>query len=59
MYCAGALVTTQTLNITAAKQLWVVGTLQFPGNPGACTFTPAPLVPLSSPQPNPIPAVAL
>lgn len=40
VYCAGSLVTTQTRTMSTAKQLWVVGTLQFPGNPGACTFTP-------------------
>lgn len=41
LYCGGSLVTTQTRTMTTAKQLWNVGTVQFPGVGGQpCTFTP-------------------
>lgn len=41
LYCGGSLVTTETRTMTTAKQLWVVGTVQFPGVGGQpCTFTP-------------------
>lgn len=41
LYCGGSLITTQTRTMSTSKQLWIVGTVQFPGVGGQpCTFTP-------------------
>jgi hypothetical protein len=39
IYCAGALKQQLTKAFTTNRQMWIVGTVAFPG-PGGCTFTP-------------------
>ncbi|MBS1151268.1 MAG: hypothetical protein H6Q89_2966, partial [Myxococcaceae bacterium] len=38
IYCAGALKQTLIRAFSTNRQMWIVGTVAFPG-PGGCTFT--------------------
>jgi hypothetical protein len=41
IYCAGALKTTLTRNFNTAKEMWVLGTVNFAGSPpGGCAWVP-------------------